>query len=520
MSKTLLRGAVAAALLTPVAAFPAAATEIAELRSMLNQMKSQYEGRIRALEARLAKAEAESARSAQRSEAAAKRAEQAAGVAKAEPRPMTAPSAPAPATPTAAGGALGALTTGSAFNPQISVILNGNYYQDGLDGRGADLVAESFWPGRNLATGVSTPGESNSVNGFNFSEAELAFSATVDPYFDAVARLSVGGDGSVALEEGWFQTRGLPYGFKLKGGQFKSGFGYINVQHPHAWDFADQNLPYLNLLGEDGLQDTGVQLTYLPPLPMYTLFGVELAQGDGERFGTTLGPEEQASLGLSDTRGGPRLWTAFAKLSPDLGDSHALQVGLSYAHNSQQQSAYVLDQPPGLVAPPVDPAGDGTGAVIAGLQGSAALWGVDLVYKYDGQGDAGYHDFKLQSEYLREVQDMSAGSAVDAALGSDYTLTTDGLYVQAIYGVWPRWQLGVRYDVLGLTNRATGTADADFGSSDRWTAAVTWKLSEFSRLRLQYATNDILAEPGTRERFDAFYLQFIMAMGSHGAHSF
>jgi len=71
---------------------------------------------------------------------------------------------------------------------------------------------------------------------------------------------------------------------------------------------------------------------------------------------------------LSNTRGGPRLWTAFAKLSPDLGDSHALQVGMSYAHNSQQQSAYVLDQPPGLVAPPVDLAGDGAGAVIAGSE--------------------------------------------------------------------------------------------------------------------------------------------------------
>jgi hypothetical protein len=38
-------------------AMAASDTEIAELRSMLNQMKSQYESRIAALESRLAKAE-------------------------------------------------------------------------------------------------------------------------------------------------------------------------------------------------------------------------------------------------------------------------------------------------------------------------------------------------------------------------------------------------------------------------------------------------------------------------------
>jgi phosphate-selective porin len=255
-------------------------------------------------------------------------------------------------------------------------------------------------------------------------------------------------------------------------------------------------------------------------LPVYTLLGIELAQGAGERFGTTLSPDEQEDLGLSETRGGPRLWTAFAKVAPDLGYNHALQLGLSYAHNSQQQSAYVLGQPPGLAAPALDPTGAGTEPQIVGLQGDADLWGVALVYKYDGEGAAGYHDFKLQSEYLREIQSMTAGGALPEAAGSDVTLTTDGLYAQAIYGVWPRWQLGVRYDVLGLTNRLSGMVDEDFGSSDRWTAALTWDLSEFSRLRLQYAKNDILAEPGERGRFDAFYLQFIMSMGTHGAHQF
>jgi hypothetical protein len=54
---------------------------------------------------------------------------------------------------------------------------------------------------------------------------------------------------------------------------------------------------------------------------------------------------------------------------------------------------------------------------------------------------------------------------------------------------------------------------------------VTWSLSEFSQLRAQYAYNDILVgenEHGgeERERFNAFYVQFLMSLGSHGAHQF
>ena len=516
MHKTLLRGAVAAALLAPVAAVAATNPEIAELRSMLNQMKSQYEGRIRALEARLAKAEAESARSAQRSEAAARRAEQA--VAKAEPRPMTAPAAPAPAS-APAGGTLGALTSGTAFNPQISVILDGNYYQDGIDGAGSVLVGEAYQPSRVVphahGDAVAAEGHSHGAanNGFNFTEAEIAFSATVDPYFDAALYLAVDGEGAVDLEEGWFQTRSLPYGLRLKGGKFLSDFGYINKQHPHQWDFADQNLPYLNLLGDHGLQDTGVQVTWLPRLPFYTLIGAELAQGEQERFGATLDEAEREALGLGGTDSGPRLWTAFAKVAPDLGERHALQLGVSYAHNRQHQEIEVQTrvQADGEVA-----------LQESGLDGDASLWGLDLVYKYDGDGAHGHRDFKFQTEYLRAIKDLEVRSSPDAEmLGSGRTYTTDGLYAQAVYGLAPKWTAGLRYDVLGLTNEVTrGDLDEDFGSSDRWTLDVTWNLSEFSRLRAQYARNDILAEPGDREHFDAFYLQFLMSLGSHGAHTF
>ncbi|WP_296806426.1 TonB-dependent receptor [Thiocapsa sp.] len=515
------------ALLTPMTAFPATDAEIAELRAMVDQMKSQYERRIQDLESRLAKAEREADRAATRSEAAAERAEQAARVASTESRPMTAPlvTAPASAEPGATG--LGALGSGNAFNPQISVFLDGNYYHDGIDGEGAALVGLAYQPSGGADQGHDHDDEEHgghmhglTENGFNFREAEIAFSATVDPYFDASLFLAIDRDGTVELEEGYFQTRSLPAGLRVKGGKFLSDFGYINRQHPHQWDFVDQNLPYLNLLGPHGLQDTGLQLTWLPKLPFYTLLGVEGLQGNQEIFGATLGDDDQAALELGATDDGPRLWTAFAKVAPEIGINHALQLGLSYANNNQHQEVQEHTHAHGD-----DDAHDEDHAIEIhrnGLAGDAQLWGVDLVYKYDGGGAHGHKNFKFQSEYLRSIKDMKiTASAHPEIIGSRRTFTTDGLYAQAVYGFAPKWTAGLRYDVLGMTNEISGGGkDAGFGSSDRWTFDVTWNLSEFSRLRAQYAHNDILQAPGERERFDAFYLQFLVSMGSHGAHAF
>jgi hypothetical protein len=542
MTHPVVRGALCAALFTPVATLAANEAEIAELRAQVNQMKAQYERRIADLEARL-----------ERAERAAPQPPAARGD-PAEAQPMSAPVVYA-APPAPKPGGFGTLTSGTAFNPQISVILDGNYYQDGVDGEGATLVGEAFMPGRQVHVHEEAEGSDDihgddhghahgaMENGFNFRDAEIAFSATVDPYFDAALYLAIDGDGNTELEEGYFQTRSLPYGLRVKGGKFLSDFGYVNRQHPHQWDFVDQNLPYLNLLGDHGLQDTGLQLTWLPELPVYALLGVEALQGNQEIFGATLGDAEQVELNLGDTDNGPRLWTAFAKLAPDLGPKHALQLGVSYAHASQHQEVHThahaapaggdTDQDhehegdhegnPGHEDEHVHEGHDHDALVLheTGLAGDADLWGVDLVYKYDGDGAQGHRDLKFQAEYLRSIRDLSVrASAHPEQLGSTWKGTTDGLYAQVVYGFAPRWSAGVRYDVLGLTNELDAPVSEGFGSSDRWTLDITWDLTEFSRLRAQYASSNILVEPGERERFDAFYLQFIVSLGAHGAHSF
>jgi hypothetical protein len=45
---------------------------------------------------------------------------------------------------------------------------------------------------------------------------------------------------------------------------------------------------------------------------------------------------------------------------------------------------------------------------------------------------------------------------------------------------------------------------------------IDWSPTEFSRLRLQYAWDDASAGPTDEQLF----LQYIYAMGAHGAHKF
>ena len=502
MKRSLLGTVVAATLVVPLSVSAADNADMAEVKRMIEQMKADYEQKIEALEQRLRAAE-------QKAETAADTAE-------------TAKQASVASTAQRERRGMGALTSGSAFNPQISVILDGNYYHDDVDGEGTELlgmangISHAHGAGHGHDHGHSHGGADQ---GFNFRSAEIAFSASVDTYFDATALLAIDSDGEVDLEEAWFQTRSLPYGLKVKAGKFLSDIGYMNNQHPHSWDFTDQNLAYLNLLGDHGLRDTGVQVTWLPDWEYYTLFGLEFFQGDQEKLGATaeIGEELEAELdaaslsvddlALGDEKDGPRLFTAFAKYSPDLGYDHALQLGVWGALADQHQEIH-------------GDAGDGN---LHTLEGDAWMWGLDAVYKYDGGGAYGKGDFKLQGEYIWQRKDLELQfhQANPAVVGAERKFTEDGLYLQGLYGFAPRWEVGLRYDVVGLTNKveSSGNTLRDWDDSDRWTAALTWTPTEYSKLRLQYSKADITID-GESNDFDCVYLQYLMSLGSHGAHKF
>jgi len=356
-------------------------------------------------------------------------------------------------------------------NPYISLVLNTNFYSSSINER--DL------PNRGI------PGYSNlgfdQKKGFNISEGELFLFAPVDPYFNLYANIPFTENGA-SLEEAYFVTTSLPEGLQMKGGKFKSNFSRFNAQHPHAWDFADPPLPYRAFLGKEGLIEKGAQLTYLPNLPVYTLLGVEALQGENEvMFNQNAG-------------GGPHAFTGYLKQSLDVSDYSTILYG-PYIVGGQTRTTTVAD-----------------GTYFAG---NSQLYGFEAVYKWK---PSKYKSLIVQGEYMIRNQDGTLAD-LTTATPSRLIRSQDGAYIQALYQL-DRWRIGARYDRLGIfrDNYWLAGERQGFGANPwRATAALELNLSEFSRLRLQYNYD---RSGGDGRTNNEFYLQLILGIGAHAAHSF
>ncbi|MFB6259396.1 MAG: porin, partial [Thiohalorhabdaceae bacterium] len=281
------------------------------------------------------------------------------------------------------------------------------------------------------------------------------------------------------------------------------------------WAFIEQNLAYQHLLGDHGLMGTGVQLTWTPLTPVYTRFGVEALQGDQAVVGRFDGEEAIRDLDnldavrltdrYGDPKGGPRLFTAFAKLAPDLGYSHELQMGLFGVFAGEQQEVH--DQPEEHL-----------------LRGDYGVVGTDWVYAYDAPHQYGKGDLKISAEYLYAVKDLEvAEHEAQPQVGDDRTFREDGFYVQGRYGFAANWRAALRYDAVGVGINekdvgATGTAES-WDATRRASAVLTWPPTHYSRLQAQWSGSDIATGSG-REQVSQYFLRFIASMGQHGAHEF
>jgi hypothetical protein len=457
---------------------PAAAqeSELAKIREEIRQMKQQYERRIQELEKRLADTDAK----AGKAEAAANKAEQSAASAE-----------------SAAGTTASARSGENAFNPAMSLILQGTYARESQD------------PNRYRINGfVPSGGEVGPPKrSFGLGETELNITANIDPYFRGVAIAALAPEGGVSVEEAYFQTLALPQGLSLKGGRFFSGLGYLNEQHQHAWDFQDAPLAYKAILGGQ-FKQSGLQLKWVAPTDLFIELGAELGSGDN------FPGSERNKNGIGSS-------ALLAHMGGDIGDSYAWRSGVSYLKTS----------PNGRTYQDVDALG---GAVTNAFTGSAKLWVADAILKWSPHGNATYNNLKLQGEYFRVMQDGMlnysdmAGSAVFGQVTGPLSATQSGWYAQAAWQFLPAWRIGYRYDRLnygavnnGIVNGGLGPRAADFPllanySPMRNSLMFDWSPTEFSRVRLQFASDK--SRLGLTDH--QVLLQYLYSLGAHGAHKF
>ncbi|HXJ72591.1 MAG TPA: hypothetical protein VNM37_07050, partial [Candidatus Dormibacteraeota bacterium] len=269
-------------------------------------------------------------------------------------------------------------------------------------------------------------------------------------------------------------------------------------------------------LGDDGLRSAGARLSWLMPTPFYSelYVTVQNSQGptvhsfrndnEGEPFFGRLSTEGSVE-NLSDLLITPRYAASF-----NLSDEQTIVVGASGAFGN-----------------------NGTG-------GHTELYGLDLFWKWKPvDHHAGFPFVSWTTEpMLRRYEagafnwDLNGNGALDPdelannatglpAVLPRETLTDYGLYSQVLYGFHKGWVAGLRGDYVAPTERAKyetilGSPDLDRASRWRLSPNLTWYVTEFSKLRLQYNYDkrDLIGVD------HSVWLQFEFLLGSHAAHKF
>jgi len=363
---------------------------------------------------------------------------------------------------------------GSAFNPDVALVLSGTYGQFQHD------PANYAIPGFALGPEAS-PGD----RGFSLGESELAIYSNIDTDWYGMLTFSMAGDNTTSVENAYVQTTSLGHGLTLKGGRFFSGIGYLNEQHSHTWDFVDQPLAYRAFLG-DQYKDDGLQARWIAPTDLYTEFGAE--GRNGANF-----------PGGGNANNGRGAWSAFVHLGDDVGDSNSWRAGLSLLSSKSADRATGDEANPDL------------------FNGVSRLLVADFVWKWAPEGNGYNQNLRFQAEYMHNHNDGQFTPAGGTA--TPYKGSARGWYMQATYQFIHAWRVGLRHDQLSPYDAGpafNGTVlDTQGHTPTRNSVMVDYTNSEFSRLRLQFNRDD----SGTVYD-NQIFLQYIMSLGAHPAHQF
>ena len=287
----------------------------------------------------------------------------------------------------------------------------------------------------------------------------------------------------------------------MKGGRFLSGIGYLNEVHAHAWDFVDAPLVYQAMFGGQLAQD-GVQLKWIAPTDLFMEFGAEAGNGG-------------AFPGTQRIRSGVNSVALFAHVGGDVGYSLGWRAGVSWLGTDARDRTFDS----------LDAAGD---PVTNAFTGRSRTWVADATLKWSALGDPLSRGLKLQGEYMHRTESGSlAFDTTGADLDGGYRSSQSGWYLQGVYRFLPRWRAGLRYDRLDSGSPRIGLVQAgllgpgDFPSllsatPHRVSAMLDFSTSEFSRLRAEYSWDD--ARDAAQDR--QLLIQYIFAIGAHGAHKF
>ena len=420
-------------------------------------------------------------------------------------------------------------------------------------------------------------GHDPKTRGYTLGQAELSLSGVVDPYFTAEAHiLSVispnNGETTFELEEAFLTTTGLPLGLQLEVGYFLTEFGIINPQHPHVWDWLDMPVTNTRMFGGDGMRQAGFRASLLLGLPWFSQLHFGMQHATGVTMASFLGGE------IAHAHGGNG--HAHADDHDDdmhVDDDHGDEMNMADDHGHEDDhddgmhaddhdddmhvaDDHEIEGGPGIGGRPIiaqdvrqlkdfvyltrwENAFDlsdeltavfGASSLLgpnsSGLAGSTWLYGLDMKWRWTPANSfRGYPFITWQTEYVRRRYEAAAAS-MDVDLEDDATETVVfpadtledwGMYTQVLCGFRINWAIGVRLEYANGKGPGYnhGGRDADPFRDERFRMSplVSWRPSEFSRIRLQYNYDQATH---LEENAHSLWLGFEWLYGAHPAHRF
>lgn len=323
--------------------------------------------------------------------------------------------------------------------------------------------------------------------GLQLGHSDLSASGPLSRHFQAqITGVLATHDGKLesAFEEAWVETRTLPLGLTARAGRFASQIGYLNQQHSHADDFVERPLLYRAFLGGHW-NDDGVRLNVTLPTSVYWMWGVEAFRG-------------RRLVAETDTPSGRvGAYTLTTKLGGDIDRSNSWQLGLSLLKS--RRIATVEDDHGGE-----EEAHDHHGAAFGGRHTRL----IDATWKWAPQGNNSHQQVRVTVE-AAQIRGINAF----AGPGDRHRASA----VSAVWRFHPNWETGVRFDRLRLAMPHDDHFHA--GRLDEAALMLAWKPSHGQSVRLQYTTQRNakgIDDPARR----ALQLQYVVAFGAHGAHSY
>ena len=313
---------------------------------------------------------------------------------------------------------------------------------------------------------------------------ELYIGASVDPFAKAYAVFnaeydSATGETNTTVEEAAIQTTSLPWNLTAKAGRFFAEFGRLSYLHPHELPFVNRPLVLDQYVGGES-KTNGVQINYLLPVPHY----VSLTVGAGTQFGDL--PNYSGTYrSFNNLNFFGRLSTYF-----DITPNISVEPGISALWNP---STY-----------------DRGGVFLASdnslyTERERRLFGADLRVSYRPLSNNRFQSLTWGTEvlYSRNRYDVLSPSGDT----SGHTVGAYGLYSYLIYKFHRQWTAGIQYEwVQNALNK--------YDATSAYSAQITWALSHWNQLRLQYTRTEPNASSALSPN-NAIYLQWAWIIGSH-----